>query len=230
TGGPLYIVVGGAGGTGGIPSDINGGYNGGGPRPNPGGATRGSGGGATHISRSTGLLTDVTVRSNIVIVAGGAGGGSNTTGVVAGGGGVNGANSNGANPGQGGTQTAGGAAGAGTGGSPGTAGQGGQSLDMAGAGGGGWYGGGAGGGSVAGNNSNGGGGGSGYIGGSGVTNGITLLHTQSGFVTNPDITGNGTVIIKSLIPCAGTPTAGTASITPTTRACASVPFTLSVTG
>ncbi|SFO40966.1 SprB repeat-containing protein, partial [Paenimyroides ummariense] len=229
-GGALYIVVGGAGGTGGIPSDINGGYNGGGPRPNPAGATRGSGGGATHISRSTGLLTDTTVRSNIVIVAGGAGGGSNSGVGVGGGGGLTGNNSNGSNPGQGGTQTAGGAAGAGAGGSSGTAGQGGQSLDAAGAGGGGWYGGGAGGGSVAGNTSNGGGGGSGYIGGLGVTNGITLSHTQSGFVVNPDTTGNGTVIIRSLIPCTGTPTAGTASVTPTTRACGSQPFTLSVIG
>src|SRR5690606_21167680 len=68
------------------------------------------------------------------------------------------------------------------------------------------------------------------IGGLGVTNGITVSHTQSGFVTNPDTTGNGTVIITSLIPCSGTPTAGTASISPATRACASVPFTLSVTG
>src|SRR5690606_3229285 len=193
TGGTLYIVVGGAGGTGGTPSDLNGGYNGGGPRPNPGGATRGSGGGATHISRSTGLLTDSTVRTNIVIVAGGGGGGSNTTGIVAGGGGVTGANSNGANPGQGGTQTAGGAAGAGTSGSPGTAGQGGQSLDMAGAGGGGWYGGGAGGGSVGGNNSNGGGGGSSYIGG--VTSGTTIMFGQTGFVSNPDVSGNGRVHI-----------------------------------
>src|SRR5690606_13582357 len=99
TGGTLYIVVGGAGGTGGIPSDLNGGYNGGGPRPNPGGATRGSGGGATHISKSTGLLSDTTVRSNIVIVAGGAGGGSNAGTGVGGGGGVIGADSNGSNPG-----------------------------------------------------------------------------------------------------------------------------------
>ncbi|MBA5793428.1 MULTISPECIES: glycine-rich protein, partial [unclassified Flavobacterium] len=228
TGGTLYIVVGGAGGTGGIPSDLNGGYNGGGARPNPGGATRGSGGGATHISKSTGLLSDATVRSNIVIVAGGAGGGSNAGTGVGGGGGVTGANSNGPDPGQGGTQTAGGVAGAGTSGSPGTAGQGGQSLDMAGAGGGGWYGGGAGGGSIMGNTGNGGGGGSGYVGGLGVTNGITLLHTQPGFVVNPDTSGNGLVVIKSLIPCTGTPTVGTASAT--TRVCASQPFILSVSG
>src|SRR5690554_204418 len=227
-GGTLYIVVGGAGGTGGTPADINGGYNGGGARPNPGGATRGSGGGATHVSMSSGLLTDTTVRNNIVMVAGGAGGGSNAGTGVAGGGGLIGANSNGTNPGQGGTQTAGGAAGAGTGGSAGTAGQGGQSLDMAGAGGGGWYGGGAGGGSVLGNTSNGGGGGSGYVGGIGVTNAITLRHDEPGFVTNPDTSGNGTVIITSLTPCAGTPTSGTASATP--RSCTSEPFTLSLSG
>src|SRR5262245_41461398 len=29
----IYVVVGGAGATGGVPADINGGYNGGGPRP-----------------------------------------------------------------------------------------------------------------------------------------------------------------------------------------------------
>ncbi|WCM41543.1 fibronectin type III domain-containing protein [Flavobacterium sp. CBA20B-1] len=226
TGGTLYIVVGGAGATGGLPADINGGYNGGGARPNPGGATRGSGGGATHVSRSSGLLTDAAVRSNIIVVAGGAGGGSNSGTGVGGGGGLTGVNSNGSNPGQGGTQTAGGAAGAGTSGSPGTAGQGGQSLDMAGAGGGGWYGGGAGGGSVAGNTSNGGGGGSGYINGAGVTSGITRDHTQSGFIANPDTSGNGTVIITSTIPCTGTPNGGTA--TASSRACASQPFTLTL--
>jgi len=229
SGGALYIVVGGAGGTGGIPADINGGYNGGGARPNPGGATRGSGGGATHISSSSGLLSDTTVRTNIVLVAGGGGGGSNSGAGVGGGGGITGANSNGNNPGQGGTQTAGGAAGAGTSGSPGTAGQGGQSLDMAGAGGGGWYGGGAGGGSISGNNGNGGGGGSGYINAIGITNAITLVHTDPGFVQNPDANGNGTVIITSLIPCSGTPLGGSATASPSTRACGNVPFTLSVT-
>ncbi|WP_317898458.1 glycine-rich protein [Aurantibacillus circumpalustris] len=193
----IYVVVGGTGGTGGIPADINGGYNGGGPRPNPGGATRGSGGGATHVATATGLLSTLsTNQSAVKIVAGGGGGGSNAGTGVGNGGGLSGQNSNGANPGLGGTQAAGGAAGTGASGSPGTFGQGGQSLDMAGAGGGGWYGGGAGGGSITGNTSNGGGGGSSYIGG--VTSATTIMFGQTGFVTNPDVNGNGRVIITEL--------------------------------
>src|SRR5690606_20748935 len=47
-------------------------------------------------------------------------------------------------------------------------------------------------------------------------------------VPNPDTTGNGTVIITSMAPCTGTPTAGTASVT--SRNCDSEPFTLSITG
>ena len=199
SGGTLYIVVGGAGGTGGNTADANGGYNGGGARPNPGGATRGSGGGATHVSTSSGLLTDPQVRANIVMVAGGGGGGSNKGTGVGGGGGLIGANShsNGTAPGQGGTQTAGGAAGAGTSGSPGTEGQGGASLDMAGAGGGGWYGGGAGGGTIGGNTSNGGGGGSGYINNPNLINAVTLESTEAGYITNPDTSGNGRVVITN---------------------------------
>jgi hypothetical protein len=41
-----------------------------------------------------------------------------------------------------------------------------------------------------------GGGGSGYIGG--VSSGTTIMFGQSGFVTNPDATGNGMVLIKDL--------------------------------
>lgn len=194
----MYVVVGGPGGTGGIPADINGGYNGGGPRPTPGGATRGSGAGATHIATATGLLSTLsTNQSAVKIVAGGGGGGSNAGAGFGYGGGLSGQSSNGANPGLGGTQTAGGAAGAGTSGSPGTFGQGGQSLEFAGAGGGGWYGGGAGGGTATtGNTSNGGGGGSSYIGG--VTSGTTFMFGTTGFVTNPDATGNGYARITPL--------------------------------
>lgn len=201
SGGTLYIVVGGAGGTGGNSADLNGGYNGGGARSTPGGATRGSGGGATHVSTSSGLLTDTLVRTNIVMVAGGGGGGSNKGSGVGGGGGLIGANSHssGTAPGEGGTQTAGGAAGTGTSGSPGTAGQGGASLNMAGAGGGGWYGGGAGGGSIGGNTSNGGGGGSGYINNPNLTNVVTIESTQAGFIANPDTSGNGRVVITNVL-------------------------------
>ncbi|KAK6024835.1 PKD domain protein [Ostertagia ostertagi] len=121
----IYVVVGGAGGSGGIPADINGGYNGGGPRPSPCGATRGSGGGATHIATATGLLSTLSGnQSAVIIVAGAGGGGSNAGAGVGYGGGLTGQNSNGPNPGLGGTQTAGGAAGAGASGSPGTFGQG----------------------------------------------------------------------------------------------------------
>src|SRR5690606_14314943 len=55
-----------------------------------------------------------------------------------------------------------------------------------------------------------------------------FMYGETGFVPNPDTTGNGTVIITSMAPCTGTPTAGTVSIT--SRNCASEPFTLSATG
>src|SRR5690606_1609904 len=71
-----------------------------------------------------------------------------------------------------------------------------------------------------------GGGGSSYLGG--VSAGVTFMYGETGFVPNPDTTGNGTVIITSMAPCTGTPTAGTASVT--SRNCDSEPFTLSITG
>src|SRR5690606_24968103 len=58
-----------------------------------------------------------------------------------------------------------------------------------GGGGGGWYGGG-------GNQNNAGSGGSGYIGG--VTSGTTIMFGQPGYIPNPDLLGNGTVIITEL--------------------------------
>jgi len=139
----------------------------------------------------------------VIIVAGAGGGGSNAGAGVGYGGGLTGQNSNGPNPGLGGTQTAGGAAGAGASGSPGTFGQGGQSLNCAGGGGGGWYGGGAGGGAVGANVGNGGGGGSGYIGG--VTSGTSVQMGQTGFVANPNTTGDGYVrITPASSGCAST--------------------------
>src|SRR5207253_8273805 len=65
-----------------------------------------------------------------------------------------------------------------------------------GGGGSGWYGGGAGWGGSTGFNSGAGGGGSGYIGG--VTSATTILFGQTGYVTNPDIAGNGRVHITEL--------------------------------
>ena len=67
-------------------------------------------------------------------------------------------------------------------------------------GGGGWYGGGAG--AHGSNCAGGGGGGSSYIGG--VTNGTTIMYGQTGFIPNPDSTGNGTVVITSMAACSGT--------------------------
>lgn len=72
-----------------------------------------------------------------------------------------------------------------------------------------------------------GGGGSSYIGG--VTAGTTIAFGGAGFVTNPDTTYNGRVVITSLAGCTGMPVAGTASAS-VANACANVPFTLSLTG
>ena len=124
--------------------------------------------------------------------------------------------------GSGGTQTAGGAQSSSTYATAGSLGIGGDYTGTLGgsAGGGGYYGGGGGHWGGA------GGGGSAYVGG--VTSGGTIIHGQSGFIPNPDPTGNGTVVITAMIPCTGTPTAGTASAT--LRNCINDPFTLSVIG
>ena len=170
----LYINVGGAG----ITHDntvefLNGGYNGGGKaihNNNGDGydAYRGSGGGATHIATSTGLLsTFENKQTDLLIVAGGGGGASTfrTHHSTAGsGGGINGVSavmiSGDGTAGTGGTQTA-----AGT--PAGSFGLGGDAIQSPGwgesggaGGGGGYYGGGRG------DNNSGGSGGSGYIGNS----------------------------------------------------------------
>src|SRR5690554_96535 len=235
----LSIYVGGKGNTEGL--NVPGGFNGGG---NSGDGTStsgvcGSGGGASDVRVGGNALTDR------VIVAGGGGGAgyqecNGAANVISGG---HGGGLTGGTPivgsyanrlGQGGTQTAGGAGGTeinygatpgagsfGLGGNGGTA----TSTSGNGAGGGGgWYGGGAG--SHGYYCAGGGGGGSSYIGG--VTTGVTMMYGDPGFLPNPDATGNGTVVITSMAPCTGTPTAGTASIIP--RNCPSEPFTLSVSG
>lgn len=170
----LYIYVGGEG-SGGSSANFAGGYNG-------GGATNGtgtdhyhaSGGGATHIATSSGVLSTMSNNiGNILIVAGGGGGGyRHTAGSGYGsnggsGGGYQGvaASLSGSNgkPGLGGTQTAGGQY-------NGSFGQGGYpNATWGSGGGGGFYGGGGSNGNVRNNGNSGGGGGSGYIGNSLLT-------------------------------------------------------------
>ena len=174
---PLYICVGGHGlpypATSEPASGIVGGYNGGGLCPGSGP----SGGGCTHIAKTTkrGVLKNyVNNKSEVLIVAGGGGGSERDMGGAGGGttGGNGGTNYSTITKGAtGGSQTAGGTYGTTSNqgdGTSGSFGQGGNgygstSTDAGGGGGGGWYGGG--GITLAG----GGGGGSGYIGG--VTSG-----------------------------------------------------------
>ncbi|WP_317899913.1 glycine-rich protein [Aurantibacillus circumpalustris] len=207
----LYIYVGGKGQstntTGAALVTAAGGWNGGG-----GGFSgssnsyyKGGGGGGTDVR-----TTQNTVYSNRVIVAGGGGGGGGAAstpyvGIGGNGGGTSGQDgvlgtSQTTHNGKGGTQSAGGAGGIyattsiGVAGSFGLGGNGGSisgNAYPAGGGGGGWYGGG--GGATQGGS---GGGGSGYIGG--VTSATTIMYGQPGFVTRPNVTGNGMVIIKEL--------------------------------
>ena len=173
---PVYIFVGGKGLVG--PSTYAiaaGGWNGGGDGYGST-VTGAGGGGATHIATLNGQLTDVSARNATFIVAGG-GGGAGYNGNGGNGGGLSGANGN---SGTGGTQTGtnmGNGANVPTTGSTG------------GGGGGGWYGGNMG----SPGNTGGAGGGSGYIGG--VTNGVTAQVTESGFIANPDLSGNGYIRI-----------------------------------
>lgn len=173
----LYIVNGGSGILASANATFtNGGYNGGG-QANYG---AGTGGGATHIAKVSGLLSTLSSQTgNILIVAGGGGGtgvyNANETGGSGGGitgvtGGHN--SSSWAGGGGGGTQTGGGSLGSGnvqgTVGTFGSGGKGGYESEFtqgSGGGGGGYYGG-AGGSARNG----GGGGGSGYIGNSLLTN------------------------------------------------------------
>ena len=231
-------MLGGKGNTEGL--NVPGGFNGGG---NSGGGTSvsgvcGSGGGASDIRIGGNAFTD----RKIVAGGGGAAGYQECNGsanVISGGhgGGLTGGNpivgSYAARIGHGGTQTAGGAGGSdatyaagnpgsfGLGGNGGTATSGGNGAG----GGGGWYGGGAG--SHGFYCAGGGGGGSSYIGG--VTNGVTLMYGETGFVPNPDPTGNGTIIITSMVPCAGNPSAGTAQASVSVT-CGAVPFNITLTG
>ena len=189
----------------------------------PGKCSGAGGGGASHVATASGLLSFLGTNTVSVLIVGGAGGGAgesnyvNTNTAYNSNGGNAGGLSGLQNPatgyqgrmGQGGTQIAGGGGGdngsaiagvplqgifgaggyntaSGTNASAGGAGIGG--------GGAGWYGGGSGwGGAATAYMAGAGGGGSGYIGG--VTSGTTIGFGQLGFVTNPDITGNGKVLI-----------------------------------
>ena len=173
----LYIVNGGSGILASANATFtNGGYNGGG-QANYG---AGTGGGATHIAKVSGLLSTLSSQTgNILIVAGGGGGTGvyNANEIGGSGGGITGVtgghnSSSWAGGGGGGTQTGGGSLGSGnvqgTVGTFGSGGKGGYESEFtqgAGGGGGGYYGG-AGGSARNG----GGGGGSGYIGNSLLTN------------------------------------------------------------
>ena len=173
----LYIVNGGSGILASANATFtNGGYNGGG-QANYG---AGTGGGATHIAKVSGLLSTLSSQTgNILIVAGGGGGTGvyNANEVGGSGGGITGVSgghnsSSWAGGGGGGTQAGGGSLGSGnvqgTVGTFGSGGKGGYESEFAqgsGGGGGGYYGG-AGGSARNG----GGGGGSGYIGNSLLTN------------------------------------------------------------
>jgi uncharacterized protein YjdB len=205
----LNVYVGGAGGNG-TTSGGTGGFNGGGNGASSSPYAGGAGGGASDIRFSPYALADRKV------VAGGGGGAGLAYPILdnekgGAGGGLTGENgySNGTttstNSGRGGTQSAGGANGDGSG-TSGTLGAGGNAISSsAGGGGGGYYGGGSGGGSYW----AGAGGGSSFT-ASSITSGV--VHTQ-GYNT----TGDGIVMITpiSTAPCSGTPTAGTASVSPT---------------
>ncbi|WP_317897837.1 glycine-rich protein [Aurantibacillus circumpalustris] len=203
----IYIYAGGAG------TDANGttvgqicagGFNGGGASGANNYVTTtsyraGGGGGGTDVR------VGGTALSNRVIVAGAGGGGVYSISYPGGnGGGASGGNGGNTYNGGGGTQLAGGLASGSTGniigtnGALGLGGDGGTAASKSGGGGGGggYYGGGGG---ATGNSSSsqgGGGGGSGYIGG--VTSGTTIMFGQTGYVANPDLTGNGRVLITEL--------------------------------
>ena len=167
----IYIYVGGAGTNGTTQSSVSGGYNGGG---NAFGATNGktvgSGGGATFISLTTGLLNTLSNKlDNLIIVSGGGGGASYESDSYSSdggsGGGIQGAAGIFSGSGTGGSQTA-----AGTGQTAGSFGQGGSSKGDGSGGGGGLYGGGGG------LHYRGGGGGSGYIGNTLLTNKVMYCY------------------------------------------------------
>ena len=167
----INIYVGGTGKNGTAQSSVVGGYNGGG---NAFGAsnekTVGSGGGATHMALTTGLLDTLSSKlDDIIIVAGGGGGAcyqdNSYLSDGGAGGGIQGGTGSFTGSGTGGSQSA-----AGTGQSAGSFGKGGSSTGDGTGGGGGLYGGGGG------LYYRGGGGGSGYIGNTLLTNKVMYCY------------------------------------------------------
>jgi len=197
----VYIYV---GGLGGYPSSgVNANtwtFNGGGIGYPASNTAYGNGGGASDVRLVGGSWDNTTSLASRVIVAGGGGAGRNSSYIGGNAGGLTGGTGTFFSPDQtggptGGTQTGGGSnTGYTSGLTLATLGKAmtwdGNTLTasfLAG-GGGGYYGGASG--RVA------GGGGSSYIGG--VSSGTTIMNGQGGFVPNPDLTGNGRVIIKEL--------------------------------
>jgi hypothetical protein len=197
------IYVGGKGNSGAQPL---GGFNSGNGTTKTNLATSTGGGGASDVRV---LVDDYFHR---IIVAGGGGGQGNTSGTGGHGGGLTGQNGQGSvtNIGIGGTQTSAGVYPGGSDSKPAAFGEGsdGPAGTTGGQGGGGWYGG------SFGTRTNGGGaGGSGYVLTSSsfiptgyfsahanyyFTNAVTLRADETGFVANPDVSGDGLVIIRQL--------------------------------
>jgi hypothetical protein len=197
----IYIYVGGLGGypASGVTANAWT-FNGGGIGYPASNASYGNGGGASDIRTVGGSWDNSVSLASRAIVAGGGGAGRNSSYIGGNGGGLTGGTGTYFSPDQtggptGGSQTAGGTnTGYTSGLTQATLGQAmtwdGNTLtaNFLAGGGGGYYGGASG--RVA------GGGGSSYIGG--VSSGTTIMHGQTGFVANPDITGNGLVIIREL--------------------------------
>jgi hypothetical protein len=179
----LYVVIGGAGSGNGTHAYKAGGYNGGGNAncDNDSHTIQASGGGATHIATSSGVLSSLKDNTNAVLIVAGGGGGGGRNSVIMGctggyGGGTSGGNSSEYNENNyymgyvtGATQSSSGSfVGSNMTWISGSFGQG--ANQVASGGGGGWYGGAA--------ITYAGSGGSGYIGG--VANGSTTGNVQSG--------------------------------------------------
>lgn len=180
----IYVYIGGAGKNATSQSSLAGGYNGGG---NADGSfnnkTVASGGGATHIALTTGLLNTLSNKlDNLIIVAGGGGGAGYESDTYlsngGSGGGIQGAAGSYSGSGTGGSQISGG-----TGQTAGSFGLGGSSKSDGTGGGGGLYGGGGG------LYYKGGGGGSGYIGNALLTNKVMYCYncTESSAETTKTI-------------------------------------------
>ncbi|WP_317897256.1 glycine-rich protein [Aurantibacillus circumpalustris] len=197
----IYIYVGGLGGYPASAVTANAWtFNGGGIGYPASNASYGNGGGASDVRTVGGLWDNSTSLASRAIVAGGGGAGRNTSYIGGNGGGSTGGTGTYFSPDQTGGPTGGSqiAGGTNTGYTSGLTlatlgkamtwdGNTLTALYLAG-GGGGYYGGASG--RVA------GGGGSSYIGG--VTSATTIMYGQTGFVANPDVTGNGRVLITEL--------------------------------